>query len=193
MKIYLFYFRDKNDKRNLEPILYAYTNDEELAEGFRNFRDMKKFLETERDLSKDQYKDFQRTYPSNQLTLSELDTKDPDNIDKKIKIPMILTWQEEKSVLLKGEETYSTFFQKCIFNPYMFDLKIQKSLYQLGFFSIYQWLYSNMYIYEPLNQDLYSGVFSEKLSRGYEDDSYNELQIELDSFGLFLYFFFSRN
>ena len=86
MKIYLYYFKDSNESRSLEPVLYAYTNSKEYSERFKEFRNMNKFKEVIRNISKDEYVDFTRTYSNQQLTKTQFITKNRDFGNKKTKV-----------------------------------------------------------------------------------------------------------
>lgn len=160
MKLHLFYFKDTNDNRKLEPILYAYTNNKEYAERFMEFRDMKKFYHTTRDISKNQYKDFSHQYTNQQLTKTKFKTKTNDVTTKISYIEIVCTWDEEKNSIISSDETIFTLCKNKMFDPSLLTMELKSDLYKLGFFTIYQQLYNQMYIYEPLVGPEYSGVFN---------------------------------
>jgi len=189
MKIHMFYFRDKNENRRLEPTLYAYTNIDEYARRFKEFRDMDKFLYTKRELTKDQYKDMVRSYPSYQLTKTRLVTKDKEFPTKKTHVDIICTWDEEKNVILESEDSVFQLFKDKVFDPSLFSMQMKTDLYKLGFFTIYQYLYQRMYIFEPLIGSEYDGVFNKDI--GYEDmyQPVRNANVSADQLGMFMFLF----
>lgn len=187
MKIYLFYFRDPNENRRLEPVLYAYTNQKELYEKFKEVRDMNKFLCTSREVTKDQYKDFIHQYPDQQLTETKFTTKDAEFPGTEISVNIVCTWSEEKTVIIESDESVLRLFTDKVFDPSILNMKIKTDLYKLGFFTIYQFLYQNMYIYKPLEGSEYSGVFHKDCLSG---DFQRKIQgVKADQFGMFMYLY----
>lgn len=190
MKIYMFYFRDNDDNRKLVPFLYAYTNDKSYAERFKEFRNMNKFLCVERDLDKDQYKEFNHQYPSQQLTKTKLMTKDNEFPTKKSFVEMICTWDEEKSVILESEDSVFMLFKDIMFNPSLFSMDIKSALFKIGFFTIYQYLYSNMYIFESLDGAEYMGIFNkDSIAGDFVRPVINMQDVKADQLAMFLYLY----
>ena len=190
MKIYMFYFRDKDVNRRLEPVLYAYTNSKEFAERFKEYRNMDKFICYERELTKEQFKDVTRTHPSQQLTETEFVTKDPEFPTKKMNVSIVCTWDEEKAVILESEDSVFRLFEKQMFDPSMLNMDIKGILYKFGFFTIYQYLYNNMYIYNPLEGSEYTGVFFKDAIAGDTIRPVANMQnIHADQLAMFIHLF----
>ena len=189
MKIYMFYFKDTNETRSLEPILYAYTNSKEYAERFREFRNMDKFKEVIRNISKYEYVDFSRSYSNQQLTKTQFITKNRDFGNKKTKVEIVCTWEEEKNTILSGDDFIFSLFKDVIFNPSLLSTDIQGMLYKMGFFTMYQYLYQRMYIFEPLEGPEYSGVFFKDSISGDFPHEYNKGDFQIDQLEVFLHLY----
>jgi len=188
MTIYLFYFKDNDDNRELEPYLYAYTTSKLLANRFMDFRDMDKFKLVKREISDKNYSDFSRQYPTQQLTTTRFLTKpDKDTIGKSY-VEIVCTWDEEKNSIINSDDTVFTMFRDKMFNPRYLSLDLKIDLCKLGFFTIYQYLYQQMYIYEPLSDPEFSGVFNPDIIAG---DTMRPLphNLKTDQFEMFMYLY----
>ena len=187
MIIYIFYFKDKDDNRELEPFLYAYTGNKDLANRFMEFRDMSKFRLVKREISQNQYNDFSRQYPSQQLTKTKFLTKSDDTMGKSY-VEIVCTWDEEKNSIMNSDDTVFTLFKDKMFNPRLLSLDLKIDLHKLGFFTIYQYLYQQMYIYEPLLDPEFSGIFSADIIAG---DIIKPLpnNLKTDEFEMFMYLY----
>lgn len=189
----MFYFRDLKEERRLEPILYAYTNDIDYAKRFEEVRDMKKFQRVDREISKDEFKDFVHQYSYQKLTKTAFITKDKEFPTKETKVEMICTWEEENSVIIQSDESVFQFFKDMMFNPFLLSKKLNKVLFTLGFFTIYQYLYQNMYIFEPLKKDYYRGVFrddnADMASGDFDKESVVSQMVKADQLEMFLYLY----
>jgi len=185
MKLYVYYFADKNAEERIEPFLYAYTNDKELADKFEDTRDMNKFiLKTKDNIKKKHMLEIAHTHSRHQLVKTYFDTKDMDDPTKIIKVPLVCTWEEEETVFIKSDQI-SYIFSKYMFNPVALNLKLQKSLNTLGYFQMYNFLYNNFLVSEELTDDLYRGIFH----ASNEDDELPLLQFKIDYLAFFYYLY----
>lgn len=180
MKIFMFFFTDPNPNSKLKPFLYAFTNMEEYKKRFSEYRDMNKFMIVEREIEKSEYKDFCRVHPNQQLTLTKLFTKN-DSERGYSHIEIVCTWDEEKNVVIGSDESVFRNAQKVMFDPTILSRDLKICLYELGFFNIYQFLYNGMYIYEPLDDPEFDGVFSKD-----ETEIHKPKNIKIDQLSMFL-------
>lgn len=185
----MFYFRDPDENRRLEPVLYAYTNKKELYEKFKEVRDMNKFLYTDREITKSQYFDFTHQYPDQQLTETKFTTKDHEFPGTEISVSMVCTWTEEKTVIIESDESVFRLFKDKVFDPSILNTGIKADLYKFGFFTIYQFLYQNMYIYKPLEGSEYSGIFHKDCFGGDFQRPIPIRGVKADQFGMFMYLY----
>ena len=187
MKIYLFYFKGNNLET---PHLYAFTNNEEYYERFKESRNMGKFKIVKRNISKREFMEFASKAPSQQLTKTELKTKNKYFPTKADKVEIVCTWGEEKQIIVDGDEGVYLICKDKIFNPSILSMKMKKDLYKLGFFTIYQYLYQCQYIYEPLEGEEYSGIFfRDALYGDFIHEVQNPQNIKPDQLELFMYLF----
>lgn len=189
--LYIFYLNDKNDNRALEPTLYAYTDKEVLFERFLETRKKSKFSYVTRELTKDQLMMFKSQYSQQQLSVAKFKTKNEAYPTYVSNVELVCTWGEEQTVILASDRDFYEEFRKVMFNPIVFNKKIQVCLYKLGFFSIYQWLYNMMYISDPLDYPEYSGIFNMEgnLCELPSTISSNVPDIVIDQFQIFMHLY----
>lgn len=188
MKLVLFYFSDPKEKRRLDPFLYAYSTDKELIKRFKETRNMKKFLTTSKEVTKDELFEFTHQYPNYQLKKVTFRTKEEgSNIGTTIDV--VCTWDEEKNTVLSSENDFFTNFKDKLFDPYMYSDYVKGILYKLGFFTMYNWLYNGLYLndsdYYPESQCFEDSTFiSGDLSN--IKSPINGVKISIDQFQVFM-------
>lgn len=100
MKLYLMYIKIKN----LEPCLYAYTNNKEYYKRFKKERSDKLFTIKEKEVTKEDYYDFVKKHKNLNLKecLFETYSEDEDSYNREV-VRLVCTYNEESSVVLNFE------------------------------------------------------------------------------------------
>ena len=123
MKLYLMYIKLKE----LEPYLYAYTNNKDYYKRFKNERNEKLFTIKEKEVSKESYYDFAKKHKNLNLKECLFETyKDIDDEYTRDVISLVCTYNEESSVILNfeyisGEISKSTSEVALSFNSGIVD------------------------------------------------------------------------
>lgn len=138
-KIHLFFrLKDIIDGQLYgKPVLYAYTDDEELAEIFTNTRDMRIFHEEIKKVSVEEFMEFSKTYSSQRLLIGNFITKD-DTLGyiRRTSLPIVVTDSEEKKTYLSLDKIY-TSLSRHVFNPGILKKKYGVALQTLNFNDFY--------------------------------------------------------
>jgi hypothetical protein len=124
--------------KGLTPILYAFTNDKELYQAFKEERDMKKFIIQKKEIKEDEYKKFADKYRGCVLGRRGYLTKPPssDYLGKRYHLKIVSTWDEEMQSYIQGESVYH--FLREYIDPIAtyFNTDILKALNTLGYFNV---------------------------------------------------------
>lgn len=131
MKIYLFYIKLKN----LEPYLYAYTNNKEYYRKFKKERNEDIFIIREKDINKENYYDFAKKHSNINLKECMFETYiDEGDEYKRDIVRLICTYNEESSVILNFDMVSKEISKSTNRIAVAFNYEIKKALDDLYYF-----------------------------------------------------------
>ena len=194
MTLHRFYLNpiDKESgERRLEPFLYAFTTDDELADKFLRSRNEDLFVYMHDKVTKEQYFDMRHKFHHKELTKTQFKTRSTLDECKMSKVTMVVTQEEDMRVATYQEDllVHLKVADFMFENPQVLSLEVNKALNALGFFSIYRWLYNLQYLHKDLDP-LFAGVglagvlgTEEEYREFFENFDYDELEIFLTLYG----------
>ena len=153
------YIEKHNDKVHVEDkyVLYAITNDKNIAKEFRNTRNMKRLYECSSKVSKEEYRIFANRNRSTVLDYYELITvvNKYEKKQKTVKVNVLMTMSEYQFVIDSVEDTGIIFGEADFCAPYMrvanpafFNTKILRMMDYLAYKQLYYMYRSGQYIDE---------------------------------------------
>lgn len=183
MVIYLLYFKSNPEFKDDIYTMYAYTDDKTMLNEFKSQRDMKKFKIKKEDISKEEYKIFDRNNKKMKLTYANIYTSDK-LYGKRRSVKVLCTWREEEYIFKNSERLWEEY------SRYLFDVRLFKSKYlialeKLLFVKFYMFYKNNQnrdYFYEPYYNNFgpVEDLILDDLKSSY---SYDELSLFLKFFG----------
>jgi hypothetical protein len=134
MKIYMFF----RIVKGLTPILYAFTNDKEYYDAFKNERDMNKFIIQKKEIKDDDYDKFADKYKGCVLGRRGYLTKPPssDYLGKRYHLKIVSTWDEEMTSYMQSESVYHFLSKYTDPIASYFNKDLLKALNTLGYFNV---------------------------------------------------------
>lgn len=174
--LYMFYMQFNN---GMKPMLYAFTDNKKERDEFKLTRDMSLFHEKEIEVTKNRFFEINSYFSNKKLYYHECKTKNEEG--RLINVKILMSTDEIHSILLNTEEILPKKFKDIMFDTSVFKDDINESLYHLGYFYIYQWLYMNQYLYVPL--DIKFAGFDNELS------AIHGSKFTYDEFHLFMYLY----
>lgn len=140
MKLYLFY-QTKDNEGNLidSPRLYAITDVKSNAEEFQKTRRSDIFYSKVIELKKKDALTFMSKHNACVITKSTL--KSFSDFEKKI--PVLMTWGEEKEVVVRGMKNIMTLMRKYLKTPKYFSRKGLNILKAIDYIDFYETLGMN--------------------------------------------------
>lgn len=178
------YIEKHNDKVHVEDkyVLYAITNDKNIAKEFRNTRNMKRLYECSSKVSKEEYRIFANRNRSTVLDYYELITvvNKYDKKQKTVKVNILMTMAEYQFVMDAVEDTDIIFGEADFCAPYMrvanpafFNRKILRMMDYLAYKQLY-------YMYR-------SGTYNDEIDYdGGDDPDYDLPIMTIDEVEVFL-------
>lgn len=164
-KYWIFYL--KNDIYD-EYTIYAYTDDEKIANQFIRERNMKLFKVKKQDLTRDEVHSLSLEYGELYLELFNGETKSfVDGKMKTMDFDLVVTKQESVTMTNTSYDImYAKIWTHTTYNPEIFTEKIRRSLTTLLYTSGYDAMYSytkdnnlfKVYLYDDIKPD-YLGAF----------------------------------
>ena len=188
MKLYTLYVQKKYVKDIIGArgdlnsyVLYAFTSEKELMDGFREFRNPKIFkLKVSKHVSKEEYNQFQNKNSINELQSYSLLGRNPEDPHKTINIPVVMTLQEKMNVDTFIESDPINEFTTV--NPLLFGLDTIRALNTLGY--LYRYKYASS---TPTGYTSYWDYVSEQLETFDNDIGIDDLtDSEYDEFQIFI-------
>ena len=146
MKIYAIYRTDLG-----ESVLYAVTDNKSLVDEFMSIRDSKRFMVGTTKTSKYNGLKFLDDHSYLILTRTSFKTNGDFGINS---VDMVVTRAEEEIVLLKGEEILIEELSKHMIDGEIFNIELQRELYNLEYFKIFKFMHCDMHT----NMPYYSGI-----------------------------------
>lgn len=184
-KLYIF-FQICDAKKNIyaKPILYAYTDDKNLYNQFKETRNMQLFGEKILDIDDDEYNSFYLKNPEERLLMSSFITKNNDEYFYKKSLSFVVTDIEEMSVYVNQEKIFH-ILNKHTFNASIFSKKYYKAFDHFCFNDIYLFYRDHQY-------DFYENFQYEEI--GYECDGLisetsSFKDVHVDTFSIFMDFY----
>lgn len=146
MKIYAIYRTDLG-----ESVLYAITDNKELLDEFMSIRDSNRFIVGTTKTTRHNGLKFLDDHSYSLLTRTSFKTNGEFGINS---VDMVVTRAEEETILLKGEEILIQELSKYIIDGEIFNIELQRELYNLDYFKIFKFIHCDRYI----NMPYYSGI-----------------------------------
>ena len=178
------YIEKHNDKVHVEDkyVLYAITNDKNIAKEFRNTRNMNRLYECSSKVSKEEYRIFANRNRSTVLDYYELITvvHKYERKQKTVKVNILMTMAEYQFVMDAVEDTDIIFGEADFCSPYMkvanpafFNRKILRMMDYLAYKQLY-------YMYR-------SGTYNDEIDYdGGDDPDYDLPIMTIDEVEVFL-------
>ncbi len=178
------YIEKHNDKVHVEDkyVLYAITNDKNIAKEFRKTRNMKRLYECSSKVSKEEYRIFANRNRSTVLDYYELITvvHKYEKKQKTVKVNILMTMAEYQFVMDAVEDTDIIFGEADFCSPYMrvanpafFNRKILRMMDYLAYKQLY-------YMYR-------SGTYNDEIDYdGGDDPDYDLPILTIDEVEVFL-------
>lgn len=178
------YIEKHNDIVHVEDkyVLYAITNDKNIAKEFRNTRNMKRLYECSSKVSKEEYRIFANRNRSTVLDYYELITvvHKYEKKQKTVKVNILMTMAEYQFVMDAVEDTDIIFGEADFCSPYMrvanpafFNRKILRMMDYLAYKQLY-------YMYR-------SGTYNDEIDYdGGDDPDYDLPIMTIDEVEVFL-------
>ena len=165
-----------------KPILYAYTEDEELAKLFRNSRNMEMFHEEVKKISYEEFIEFSKTYSGYRLLMGHFVTKnDSGSYFRSTTVPMVVTDSEEKKTYMCLDKIYSQLARHT-FNPSILKTKYGRLLQSFNF--------NDMYLFSSFMSPTYGMMYDYDTYGSFMDEMIGEKdKIHEDSFSIFMDFY----
>ena len=174
MKLYRYYLVNKHER---EYPLYAWTDDKSIATLFKKYRDMSVLKESIIEIKKSEYHQTVNKFSDQMISIGEFRTIHPVT-QRPTRIKRPTTWDEQKVVAFAMDsivtDMKNTIDELC---PEIYNENIQESLFHLGYFMFYQWLYQNMHIYTPLHHKFDNLVYTDVIYEMKECLSYDEYEV----------------
>lgn len=147
--------------KNLEPYLYAYTNNKEYYKRFKNERNNKIFIIKEKDVSKEDYYDFAKKHKNLNLKecLFETYSETEDGYNREI-VRLICTYNEESSVILNFEYIAGEISKLTSDVALSFNEEIVKALNDLYYYDFLKQKIQNLRVNE--HNETYYGLLPNK-------------------------------
>lgn len=178
MKVYMFYMQFDN---GLSPRLYAFTDSKKERDEFCLTRDMNLFHEKVVSMDKNKWCEMNSYFGYCKLYYHDCRTKDLDSY-RLTTVRILMTSEETTNILLGPEEILPLRFKDIMIDTSIFTNEINESLFHLGYFYIYQWLYMNQYIYVPLS-DKFAGINNEMTALRGDHFIYDEYKLFMRLYG----------
>lgn len=185
MTLYLFYKKSPEGFVN-DPVLYAFTNNKDVANKFRNDRNMDKFVfHKETGVSKDEFNRFSSQYHKCELINGHFYTKG-DILNKRVPVSVLCTCKEEETVLINSDKMWNEY-KDCLFDASMIKNKYLKALNTLMYFKFYGFFeLKSKYDVDDFYEPYYSAYGPSadfilgEMQNGYQ---YDDLKLFLHFFG----------
>lgn len=157
--LHRFYLYDKKKNGNsMQPFLYAYTKDDDIAAEFKQARNPDLFIYKHSKESIDVISDIEFHHPEIRLRKTALKTRSPKNPSKTTDIPMVLTCDEERNVVSAHDNIYNLIgIKSCMHDMTVLSTGLNHALKDLQYFSIFRYMSQMQYIDATLGH-FYDGV-----------------------------------
>lgn len=134
MKLYLFF----KNVEGLAPTMYAFTNDKKLYKEFKEERNMKIFVETIQEVTKEEFHEFENKYKGYQLGRRGYITKPSSSNPLKYKtyVYIVSTYDEEMQTYIKSDEVSNLLMKYTDTISMYFNDELLEALETLGYFKI---------------------------------------------------------
>lgn len=177
MKVSIFFLIKNSMGEYLEsPLFYAYSDDKDMIESFRDTRDMNSFHEEIKEISKNDFLQFSKTYAKYRLIKGSFITKGGNEYIRKQIVSMTVTSNEEQTVYLKQESIFLMIANKA------FDISIFKSKYIKD---ICKFDYPTFFKYQLTSYGAPLEFISNDMSNNINfDQYYNDFHV--DTFSIFM-------